>query len=61
MTRNEALKEAIDSLGTDFSETYEGSELDEPEVIAWMEKKEAAMDVLEAMIKEESTCWLRVE
>ena len=38
MTKNEAIDEAIESLDNDQSESYEGSEREDPEIEAWIQR-----------------------
>ena len=49
MTLEEAIKEAIESLDFEANESYEGSELDDPEIKAWQEKKFEAIRILQTI------------
>ena len=49
MTNNEAIDEAIEALDEVANDTYEGSELDDPEIQAWQQKKFDAIEVLRGM------------
>lgn len=46
MTIIEALEEAISAIDEIANETYEGSELDDPDIAKWQENKFDAMKVL---------------
>ena len=46
MTKNEAIDSAIEALDLEANETYEGSELDDPDIAAWQQKKFDAIKVL---------------
>jgi len=46
---NSAITHAVDSLYEYVNESYEGSELDEPEVIAWQKKIYKTVEILETL------------
>lgn len=49
MTYDEAIAMAISALENERDDTYEGDELDEPEIIAWMDKRTEAIKQLKRM------------
>lgn len=49
LTKNEAIEEAISSLDYEANTTYEGSELDDPDIMAWKQKKIDAIAVLRTL------------
>lgn len=46
MTHNEAIELAIEALEEDRDDTYEGEELDDPDIQAWQQKRSDAIDIL---------------
>jgi hypothetical protein len=51
MNTEQALNEAIASIGLEMNESYEGDELNDPSIKAWMANKQAAIDALIALKK----------
>jgi hypothetical protein len=49
MTLNEAIDEALISIDTDMSESYDVDELDDPAVKPWADKKREAIQILKAL------------
>jgi len=49
MTKDQAIKEALEALYEQRDETYEGAEYDEPEVQAFVQRKEEAIAILKTL------------
>lgn len=49
MTKNEAIDEAIESLHAEAEDTYEGDELQDPDIQKWQQKKYDAVEILKGL------------